>query len=598
MVLFSPILKSVKCLSEYLDVDVNDECLSDANLFNSKFRGFFGSVNDAFRSRDIHFSWVDVKCGLDSGDANEVELKSWLFYGGIRDLGWGFCFSDSIVLGSSLVHFGLIYPSIGVSSSSHFLNCNNDYCKAIRAQLSLEILDVSGKPLECKVSNLELVNIEMFSMNRGENSSIPVEFMDSQIEGFEKEKRSWGDFGDGINNLHVKAVYKYEEGVNFEGLFSDSLLVREFSGEAVNERKENSSEFLADKVLKILAREMGGLLQKKGIPTWQILLCFLYRRGYWALVSFLNGNGESHTGILKPFTIFSALLSIVHDEFCSRIEVHEFGEVNSAPFVMKMDNGTCKSNGPAALREVKRKRKKRHLHSLQDLTWDAFCKAAFENTMVDLEEIYVATECNSKKLKFLKCWMKQIEKSGSCCLTMRERSEQHTGIPKEIETRLAELPQESEQTIPSTASTGEEILTGASRIQDDAALDMHSETSESFFSNLTNKLQQGLESEGVDLGALAERLVNSSIYWLYQKQDIENTSESQTPAVKPDDACSSIAVTELTKLLLREPKDLIAVHKNTDPSTQASDPRPAGVRSESIVREYPFRISFNVDAML
>ncbi|XP_031249021.1 uncharacterized protein LOC116106860 [Pistacia vera] len=596
VVLFSPILKSVKCSSEFLDVDVNDECLSDVGLFNDKFRGFFGSVNDAFRRRDIHLSWVDVKCGLDSGDANEIELKSWVFDCGIRDLGWGFCSSDSIVLGSGLVHFGLIYPIIGVSSSSHLSNFNNDYSKAIRAQLNLKILDVSGKPLECKVSDLELVNMEMFSRNTDKDSLIPVEFMDSQIRGCEKN-RFWGHFGDRIIKFHVKAVYKYEEGVNFDGLFSDSILVREFSGESVNDGKENSSEFFADKVLKILAREMGGLLQKKGIPIWQIFLSFLYRRGYWALVSLLNGNGESHMGILKPFTIFSALLSIVDDESCSHSKVNEFGGVDPAPFVMTMDNEICKSNGLAALGEVKRKKKKRHLHLLQDLTWDAFCKAASGNTMIDFEEVYFATECNSKKLKFLKCWMKQIEKSSSCSLMTGEKAKQHTDIPKEMETRLAELPQDSEQPIPSTASMGEEALTSASRIQDDAALDMRSETSESFFSNLSIKMQQGLESEGVDLGALAERLVNSSIYWLYQKQDIENTSESQTPAVKPDDACSSIAVIELKKLLLREPKDLIAMHKNNDPSTKESNPRPARFTSESIVREYELQILFRMEIL-
>ncbi|KAJ0042532.1 hypothetical protein Pint_17624 [Pistacia integerrima] len=480
-------------------------CVSDVGLFNDKFRGFFGSVNDAFRSRDIHLSWVDVKCGLDSGDANEIELKSWVFDCGIRDL--------------------------GVSSSSHLSNFNNDYSKAIRAQLNLEILDVSGKPLECKVSDLELVNMEMFSRNTDKDSLIPVEFMDSQIWGY--------------------------------------------------------------KVLKILAREMGGLLQKKGIPIWQIFLSFLYRRGYWALVSLLNGNGESHMGILKPFTIFSALLSIVDDESCSHSKVNEFGAgVDPAPFVMTMDNEICKANGLAALGEVKRKKKKRHLHLLQDLTWDAFCKAASGNTMIDFEEVYFATECNSKKLKFLKCWMKQIEKSSSCSLMTGEKAKQHTDIPKEMETRLAELPQDSEQPIPSTASMGEEALTSASRIQDDAALDMRSETSESFFSNLSIKMQQGLESEGVDLGALAERLVNSSIYWLYQKRDIENTSESQTPAVKPNDACSSIAVIELMKLLLREPKDLIAMHKNNDPSTKESNPRPARFTSESIVRDGLFGLYY------
>lgn len=170
---------------------------------------------------------------------------------------------------------------------------------------------------------------------------------------------------------------------------------------------------------------------------------------------------------------------------------------------------------------------------------------------------------------------------------IEERSKRQEDIPRETENRLAEMSQESEQPILSSASVGDESLTGVSRIQDNAALDASSETSESFFSSLSNKIQQGLETEGVNLGTLAERLVNSSIYWLYQKHKTEGTTESQPPGVEADDACGGIVAVELTKLLLREPKDLIAEHKNNNPPIVNSNPLPTGFSSENIVKEYP-----------
>ncbi|KAK1577490.1 hypothetical protein Q3G72_022241 [Acer saccharum] len=574
VVLFSPIVKSFDFMCGFLDVDVDDECLRDEGLFNNRFRGLFETVNDAFIRNDIHFSWVDVKCEFESSDGNQTEVKSGFFESGIRGLGWGFCSSDSIVLGSVLVNFGLIYPRIGISS--RLFDCNSENSKTNHAQLNLEILDVSGKPLECKCCDLELINLDIFERDR---------FL--------------GHFVDGTIKLQVKSVYKREEGLKFEGQLPNPILVRECSKESVKDEKENFGEFFADKVLEVLAKDMGEFRRRKVAPTWQIFLSFLYREGYWALVSFSNGNGDSCIGILKPFTVFSALLCIVDDESFAHSVLHELGGVDLSPFVMKRDKEICKSDMIATHdREVKSKKNKRCLRLFQDLTWNDFCKVALEQAVIDMEDVYFARRCNSsKKLKFLKCWMKQIKKSRSCSLTVADKSETNKEVTKEIENRVADLTQESERPIPSSVSLGEESLTGASRIQDDAAFDMCSGTSESFFGDLNKKIQQGLESEGVDLGTLAERLVNSSIYWLYQKHESGSNSQCETSAKKPDDACGTIVAVELTKLLLREPKELINMHKSNDPSTQASDPRPTEIASENIVREYELQILFRMEIL-
>ncbi|KAL8259519.1 hypothetical protein R6Q59_027472 [Mikania micrantha] len=114
------------------------------------------------------------------------------------------------------------------------------------------------------------------------------------------------------------------------------------------------------------------------------------------------------------------------------------------------------------------------------------------------------------------------------------------------------------------------VCSNLSRMQDGAALASCSETVESFFSNLPKKIQHGLKSDGVDLKILAERLENSSIYWLRLKHEaMENFDESCT-----------LQIAEIIKLLLYEPKDF-KEHKD--------DP---GSISEYLVREYASVVLF------
>ncbi|CAK7324071.1 unnamed protein product [Dovyalis caffra] len=602
VILFSSILRSFKWVSEFFNVELNGGCLRDGNLFDEKFCGVFGSVNEGFAGKDIHFSWVDVKCEVGCVGFDESEVAFEFFEKGIKGLGWGFCSSDSIVLGSALVPFGLIYPKIGVSQKVFDFNA---CCKKVSLQLCLEILDVSEKPLECKCCDLELVNLDMFSR-------FSQKFMDSQTGSCERKKIVLEDLGGEIGKLHVKAVHMYNKGVKFEGSLSDPILIRELSGDFEEDRKENCSELFEVKVLEMLGIEMGEFVSRKSTPIWQILLSFLYREGYWALVSLSKCDGNSVTGILKPFTVSSALFFIVEDEFHPHGVAGKFDGVSLGQVVKKNEGCIPKINlshshglilsrsghSPSAkcaeLGGSKKKKKKRSLNMLQELTWTVFCKAALEDFQIDLGEVYLARGCNkSKKLKFLKCWMKQIKKSSYCSWAMPDSSDPCQHITKEVHDRLNALPPESEQPVASCASMGEDSMTGASRIQDEVALDFCSETLESFFSDLPHKIQQGLESEVVDLGTLAERLVNASIYWLYQKCEKEMTSENQTTDIKSGNASATVVAIELTKLLLKEPKDLAAIYKNNE----ASNLSPTETTSENIVREYELQILFRMEIL-
>ncbi|XP_065868752.1 uncharacterized protein [Euphorbia lathyris] len=598
VILLSPVIRSRNCLSDFFSVELDDECLINVDCFVQKFHDLFESVNDAFVSRDIHFSWVDVKYETESGTCRansvETELECGFFESGIRDLGWGFCSSESIILGSALIPFELIFPRIGISP--RFGNLDKS-CESIGAQLSLEIADVSGKPLECKCCDLELVNLDVLC----------------GISSFEQKKRIWRDFSHGIVNVHVKAVRRYDKFVKFEGKFADPILVRESSVHSEKGQKETCSEYFEDRVLEILSMEKGEMVLRKSVPIWQILSSFLCREDYWALVSLSNSNGDSLAGVLKPFTVSSALLSIVEDPSQTSSIINEFGGTCLDQSVPKTDTEKSKpefglghfglvgsQSGPSPVAnctdvgDCSRKRNRKNLNMLLELTWSAFCKAAFENFQVNLEDVYFARACNkSKKLKFLKCWMKQIKKSGNLSLFAPEGSKQNQKIPKETDDRLTKLPQESEQPIASCSSVGDDSLTGASRIQDEVALDFRSETLESYFNNLPQKIQQGLESEEVHLESLAHRLVNSSIYWLYRKFEMVSTSDSQNHVMKSDGHSSSTICVELTKLLLRDPKDLAAMCING----KASNPSATDVASEDIVRQYELQILFRLEML-
>ncbi|XVF12603.1 hypothetical protein REPUB_Repub08aG0133200 [Reevesia pubescens] len=602
VILFSPVCRDLNWLRDFFNVEMDNDCLRDLGAFVKEFFRVFESVNDTFVSKDIHCCWVDVKFELcKSKDCDKLEFG--FFDSGIRSLGWGFCSTDSIVLGSAIVPFGLIYPKIGVSSNffSGF-NFNEDSGRRRNAQLRLEILDANGKPLECKCCELEFVNFKMCSSSKQGDVLFTSEFSNPQVRDDDQKNSSFLEqYFDGVTKVHVTALRRYDECEKFEERFLNPIIVRESMGKSSKDPKENTDEFYADRVLQILARDMGESLVKKPVPIWQIFLSFLSREGYWASVSLSDGKCDLYTGIVKPFTVSSAMLCIIDDGFCHNNKLQEYGRMGLASYVAKRDDETSKlcvdskcSSGFLDSQShlsasnkfaTKRKKNKKKLQLLHDLTWSAFCQAAAEQLEIDLEECYFSRDCsNSKNLKFLKCWMKQVQKCISCSLKIPESVKLHQDATEKINHRPIELPQDSEQPASYSASAGE----GSSRILDEAGNDFCSGTSENFFSSLPNKIEQGLESGEVELGAFAERLVSSSIYWLYQKHETEDISESQTTLVKANDACASKAAVELTELLLREPKDLVAIHKRRETSSQASDSRSTGSASVNIVRKYPF----------
>ncbi|GER34342.1 leucine-rich repeat receptor-like protein kinasePEPR2 [Striga asiatica] len=509
VILFSPISQSVDNLVDYLEMRDFDEV--------------YCAVKEAFAMRDIRLCWVDVKA-----DALETEVADIKKNDGrdellnlrnfIEKMGWGFCSSDMIVLGSALLPLGLIYPRIGVSFIMDYAYTNKIESTG---ELSLEILDVHGMPLECKFCHLEFVKINSLpcTLKNGDILS-DTQSRDQQsshdIDGF------FLGLGEGRVKVHVKSVCRYDE-YEITGGPSEILLVREFFHVSGKIETKSGNDFLADRVLDMLHEEKGGVTCTKQLPTWQMFLSFLHIQSYLAFVSLLSNSGDALMGCLKPLTAHLAILYVMDG---SHVIVRNTSGSNTKPST----SGNC-----IQYRDGKMRKSQRNLY--QKMTWNSFCKAAFERSNLNLIDFYRARYENSKRLKFLTCWMKQISK-----------------VDVDLSTAL-----------PGSNSVGElaasnAFLSKPSTAEDEAHLVPSSETSEKFFNNLSQKMQHGLES-GMDLQSLAEHVVKSSVHWLSRNCEIGSNSERQQLLGISDDSQSD-SVGKLVKQLLKSPKEMKDIHQD------------------------------------
>ncbi|KAH1150302.1 hypothetical protein GYH30_044366 [Glycine max] len=597
VLLFSPSFTSLTSLASFLDSDAG--LVAHSASFCGRLSLVFSNVSRAFASKGIHCCWISIGSEIGRIETDEAREACCLLETGLGRLGWGFCSLDSILLGSALVPFGLVYPKIGVLWDSVCFSSRD--ANNVGAQLSLRMLDVKGIPIEYSDCDLEFVDVKVL----GGSGDLNL-----QGGGCGRKERFWKLCLDGGVKLEVKIVQRCDAFVGIEEWLSDSVLVREDFRGLKKKVKGGLDGFFADRVLELVAGEFGCEWRRKQVPVWEILLSFLYREGCWALVSVTNGKGGSCIAILRPFTVFAALLSVLGDPHgaCS------FGEENVGQYVRMVDNEICGSDGKfnkkedlldsqgkksTAVVEGHQRKKMVDLNTVRDLTWNLFCKLVYDQFETNLLEVYYTMEGNkSKKLRFLKCWIKQMKKSGCSSLALLEKPKPNPIVAEEASSKLNDLTQNAEQPIFSFASAEINPEPEALRIQEDAVLDFRSETSESFFSNLADRINRGIESEVVDTGALAERLVNSSIYWLCQKVDRETISQSQSP-LKDHNACGSMIASELMKLLLREPKEIVAKHKSQNPSKLhlSMIGFHSGPIADHVVREYELQILFRMEIL-
>ncbi|XP_077229621.1 LIM domain protein isoform X2 [Tasmannia lanceolata] len=604
ILLFSNLPQSLNCLSEFIHECENHESLLTDDVFCKTFFQNFASVSEGFIDRDIHFCWIDVNFDQQcvesvvvEGGRDECNLVLGFLESAIKGLGWGFCSTDLILLGSALVPFGLIYPHIGFSIGFK----RSDLQSTGRVELILEIVDVNGRPLECKFCDLELLDLKL---PRGRSADLSG-ILENPSSGTQKS------FGSGvvdcITNIRVKELWRNNEDLKIKsGSISDFLLLRGLSDGSKKEQREISSSFFADKVLELLQMEKSEFTAGK--PAWQLLLNFLYKGSCWALVSVSNGDGNSIMGILRPFTVHSAVLCILnsgvsHDDlecdfgrsfsgFCCKPVnkvVNEVSEPNSysncSNMLVVSKTGSSSNGNGSKLADINRKRNKKHCNLLQDFTWSSFKQSVLSSSSeaiaddtgceINLEAAYFATECNnSKKFRFLKCWMKQVKKSSSGCrnITLNDLKPQ----PNVVEE--------------SSLLVVESIFNGS---MTPAAASL--ESCEAFFGSISQKIQQILDSKEVDLGFLAKRLIDSSIHWLYSK--LERGIANDLTIEKPEDTYEALVAAEVEKLLLWKPKDLDAKYKGCNSSFLGSDMSSAVYTSEDKVKEHELQILFRMEIL-
>lgn len=572
-------------MSHFIGEGMDDESLTTVDQLHSKFHRIFRTVNGSFISRDIHCSWIDVRYAPECVESEGLELIT----SGIRSLGWGFCSTQSIIFGPMLLPFGLIYPSIAIPFKFFgFSSAGNGVCTDFR----LEIATVDGKPLECKFCKLQLVSLEDPVQCMNSSPFLSTESANFHLRIHEGSDAWLEQFMGGV--VKVEAVQKHGKFAMIEQRSTETMLVQEYSGKSEKDQKdEYSNEFFADRMLKVITSEMGETVRKFP-PVWEIFLSFMYREGYWALVSVSKSNGDRILGVLKPFSVSSALISLTNKKSTLDDMLTSIGLGSTLQFIHKVGNQICGSknnvlidrNGltdlqlePSANKRqnkvvaMKSMKNSKTLHLFQDLSWSQLQKEELQGFDLGLDELYIARESkSSKKLKFLKCWKKEVKRYTSET-SRKDMLQQQIETPEERENTSAEAHQASEQPIHASDS-----MSAASRVQGEVAIDRGIESSENILNEIPDKICKGLESKGVDLGTLAQRLVNSSIYCLFQKLEIKDASEDQFSSANVDDDHLNKVVSEVTGLLLREPKELSEKNKSRISDQDALD---------YAVREYP-----------
>ncbi|RRT49682.1 hypothetical protein B296_00052225 [Ensete ventricosum] len=565
VVLFSPMRPGPNFLSDHVDLELGGESDSAmrSDAFLQRFLECFGLVKERLASCDIHLSWVDVN--FDYHCERDVS-GSEFFERGIRELGWGFCSTDAIVLGSALVPFGLVFPCIGCAmgfAADRRLNRGT-------SELVLEIVDVYGKPLECKSCELEVLDLK------------PVRERSDMMGSLLKV------LGSKTSNIRIREVWRSDDGKKVMSDPSNLYLIGGITGECNKVSRNHAREFLADSILKLLCREKGEWVADK--PLWQILLTFLYNKSYWASVSIYDSDDKSMEGVLIPFTVNYALLAVPQEN-----------SLNSCQVVARKSRSTSETLHSPVLagsrEDSRRKRKKLQLHQIQNATLSSFREFVLSQADdvalgAGLEQLYSGKiHDKSKKLMFLKCWMRQIVKSKTNCELLLDEQKEPLDIKEDVETRnIASQDASEAEAIPSSTEDAHQSASSANK---DALIFSCMEDMETFLRSIPQKIEQGLCSLDTDFGNLAERLVGLSIRALDAQigKNVEDIISDET-----GDASYVKIADEVSSLLLVKPRDLISKYKTTNPACIASSNPVSDIYStEYKIREYSHSLKEVID---
>ncbi|XP_078175276.1 LIM domain protein [Carex rostrata] len=449
IILFSPVLQDANLLAQFVDLEATVDGSVRFYEFAEKFLQIFYPVKERLDSRDITLCWVKVDFEIESD--NEMTGSNWV-EAVFKEQHWSFSSTDTIVLGSSIIPVGLIFPFIGCSIG-HMHGRNST---SAPMELILEISDVKGKPLECKSCEIDALHMQIIDQRSLQMSP------------------SFQNFGREITKICVKGVKRIGDTEKVLKNASSMVIIHGFSSKAGESTQNGSEVFFPDKILEHLCIEKGELVRE--MPIWQLFLSFLYSRSYSAMVSIPDSNGTCFEGVLIPFTINHGLLYVLEKGF--------------------LEKEKCRCD-LSEIKGEKRKRKQVVEHLLESQDFISFREIALSYSEAgvfgDICDLYFRKFSSKwKKLKFFKCWVSQMRESctGRCNLMSKERE-----IEAEAENQSQVAPFEDKM------DTNEEGVSPFSSVEE----------AETFLGSLEQKIEKDLLLEDGNLRISVESFVHLMI---------------------------------------------------------------------------------------